>query len=84
MKLLPAPSPGPKPVPAPIPVAIVPRTPYTPILSPLERKAYQIAHRLIMGAIWQVGGELAAEGGRRTAQVDAIAKVIMEELKSWR
>jgi hypothetical protein len=67
-------------IPGPVPVA--PRKSYTPLLSPLERKAYQIAHKLLMGAVWNAGVEMGTPGGRRVAQVDAIAQVIIEELET--
>lgn len=76
-KLL-GPAPGPTLLPTPI------RPPYVPILSRTERKAYQIAHRLMMGDVWRVGNDKGTPGGRRTAEVDAIAKLILEELEGWR
>ena len=54
-----------------------------PILSPVERLAYQIAHRLLRdSASYGVFAfrEYATPGARRSRQVDAIAGIIMDEL----
>jgi hypothetical protein len=70
-----------------------PRT-YTPLLTPLERKAYQAAHRLmrdyyltpVTGRGGDVAGgrdsgkELAGPGARRSRVMDQVAKLIMEEM----
>jgi hypothetical protein len=76
----------------PEPTPIRPKPPYTPILSPSERKAYQIAHRLV-GEFYikpVVGGgvaegkegcELATPGAQRTALVDRVAGVVREEME---
>lgn len=76
------------------PTPIRPRKPYTPILTDTERKAYQIAHRLVsefymrpvVGAGGKVargreGSELATPGARRTALVDVVAGVVQEEME---
>lgn len=73
------------------PVPVPPRKPYIPILSLAERRAYQIAHRLVNEYFirpvqgqavkgGREGGELACPGARRSRLVDGVAGVIMEEM----
>jgi hypothetical protein len=55
---------------------LVEKRPYRPILSDVERRAYVAAHRLMTEST--VSETLACPGGRRSAQVDAIAQIIRE------
>jgi len=48
---------------------------YQPLLSAVERRAYQAAHRILTEA-WR--SELPSPGGRRSAELDGIAKIIQE------
>jgi len=68
------------------------RTPYIPILSETERRAYQIAHRLLGmfhvipvsrgdGGGGGEGMELAGPGARRSWLVDEVARVVKEEME---
>lgn len=54
------------------------RKPYKPVLSANERRAYAAAHRLLQ---LSASGEreLACPGARRSAMVDRIAAVVMDE-----
>jgi hypothetical protein len=51
---------------------------YVPILSPLERRAYHIAHRIMTERPYV--DRLATPGGQRSATIDGIARIIIEEL----
>ena len=53
-----------------------PRKPYLPILSAVERRAYHAAHRILTEGMRD---ERACPGGRRSAVVDHIARIILEE-----
>jgi hypothetical protein len=55
---------------------LITRREYKPILSDIERRAYAAAHRLCTENL--DNNELVCPGGRRTARLDAIARVIME------
>lgn len=59
---------------APVPA----KPPYKPVLSLIERRAYAAAHRLLQ---LSASGEkeLACPGARRTAMVDRVAAVLIEE-----
>ena len=63
------------------PVAVPSRKPYIAVLSPLERRAYHAAYRILteedngMDSVTH-----GAAGGRRSARLDAIAKTIVEEI----
>lgn len=53
------------------------RRPYVPILSAVERQAYAAAHRIL--TVDTENMRLLCPGARRSATVDAIAKIIMEQ-----
>jgi hypothetical protein len=55
------------------------RSEYKPVLSRVERMAYAAAHRIMQEQTQTV--ELACAGARRSAQADAIAKIIIESLQ---
>lgn len=55
------------------------REPYAPVLSAVERAAYAAAHRIMTQQT--VAAELACAGSRRSAQVDAIAAIIVREME---
>ena len=57
------------------PVAVK-RREYVPVLSELERRAYQCAHRLL--TVDTENCRLLCPGARRSAKVDEMAKIIME------
>ncbi len=61
------------------PILVTKRIPYVAVLSELERRAYHVAHRIMTERAYT--DRLATPGGRRTATVDAIAQIIMEEFK---
>ena len=64
------------------PVAVPSRKPYIAVLSPLERRAYHAAHRILTEQYSAVDSmEKACPGGRRSARVDAIAQTIIDELR---
>jgi hypothetical protein len=55
-----------------------PRKPYVPILSAVERRAYHAAHRILTHGM---RAEQAMPGGYRSAVVDHIAQIIIEEFR---
>lgn len=60
-------------------LTVLQRAAYVPALSRFERGAYAAAHRLLSSDLCR--RDLAAPGARRSAQVDAIARIIMDALK---
>lgn len=56
----------------------VKRPAYQPVLSEAERAAYHAAHRILTEQSHDP--ELACAGARRSAQMDAIAKIILESM----
>lgn len=68
-------------IPRPIPLlesGPVPNHCYTPILSQLERRAYEAAHRIATEA--KPHTPLALPDARRVSYIDAIAKIIMDTM----
>ena len=61
------------------PILVTKRVPYVAVLSALERRAYHVAHRICTERAYT--DRLATPGGRRTATVDAIAQIIMDEFR---
>lgn len=55
------------------------RKAYKPMLSQLERKAYHAAYRLLTEPSDPT--TLATPGGRRSRQLDRMAKIIVEEIE---
>jgi len=68
-----------RPVPVPFfeSVATQSPKPYTPVLSTLERRAYEAAHKIIDV---QPQIDLALPSARRVSYVDRIAKIIMQTM----
>jgi hypothetical protein len=60
----------------PKPKLVTKRRAYVPILSKTERLAYVAAHRILSERAYT--DRLATPGGRRTAIVDGMAKIIIE------
>lgn len=56
----------------------LPNHKYEPVLSLVERCAYSAAHRIMTEPI--NNNELVLDGARRTFTVDAIARIIVEEM----
>lgn len=61
------------------PVIVDARDRYKPVLSERERIAYAAAHRIMTEQA--PCAHLATPGGRRSAQLDHIAKIIMESTR---
>ena len=61
------------------PVVLTKPKAYQPILSAIERKAYRAAYRIMTEQTADV--ELVCPGARRSAQLDALARIIKEELR---
>ena len=55
-----------------------PRKPYVPVLSAVERRAYYAAHAILKQGLHELRENRACPGGRRSAEVDHIARTIME------
>ncbi len=70
-------SPSLKPLPVPR------RQPIVPILSAVERKAYQAAWRIVNDPQPQNLNGLAGAGARRSRHVDWLASIIKEEMARW-
>jgi hypothetical protein len=84
--------PGPGPGPIAVPSRKAPAPAPAPILSETERRAYQVAHKLLSKfhiapvgsgdvAVGRDGKELAAPGARRSRLVDLVAGVVKEEME---
>lgn len=56
----------------------VKRPAYQPVLSAIERAAYAAAHRIVCEQT--VPPQLACAGARRSAQADAIARIIVDSM----
>ena len=59
---------------------VQPKKPYVPVLSAVERMAYAAAHR-ILTVEDSSAARLGAPGARRSARVDAIAKIIVDQFQ---
>lgn len=60
---------------------IIERKPIIPLLSPLERAAYQAAHEILQTITDYGERDLVAPGGIRSRRIDRIAKVIMKNME---